>query len=156
MLGSLGGVKRKPLRIVLVTLLVISAAFAAWAWLRPYQWGADGGARCRVVGCQVRRDVSNHWLDIHLKVIPGQKHDLELPVRLLTAEGRSIEPAQTTLSDDQQKVIRELWFKFWMEKDDFSGPLDLSINGGRLSIRTGRGEPQLGMADGRYFITNHW
>jgi hypothetical protein len=36
--------------------LLMAVLFAAWSWLRPYAWGCDPAARCKVVGaCKVTR-----------------------------------------------------------------------------------------------------
>lgn len=149
-------VNRSILRASLVTALLLSAAFAAWGWLRPYAWGVDPGARCKVVGCQVKNDGSFFWLDAHLEVMSGQDHDLMKPVRLITAAGRELEPADTTLGGETGGGTTDLWFKFWLESADMSGPLKLRINDGSLVIRSGSGIPKLGDANVDYFTTSRW
>lgn len=137
--------------------LVLSAVFAAWSWMRPYEWNADPEARCRVAGAQVRQDLSFYWLDLHLKVTPGQSHDLAKPVRLVTASGREHEPADTTLGGDKGlQTTTDLWFKFWLEPGDFSGPLKLRINDGTLVVRSKSGPPSLGASKREYFPTHRW
>lgn len=147
---------RIVIRRTLIFLLVVSAGFAAWAWLRPYAWGADGAARCKVVGCQVKQDRSNHWLDVHLKVVAAEGHDFSKPVVLELAGGRKLEPADTTIEKGEAGAIRQLWLKFWLENGDWDGPLDLRINDGVLSIRSGSGVPALGAGREKYFTTNRW
>jgi hypothetical protein len=149
-------VKRPTLRVFLMAALVVSAAFAAWGWLRPYAWRIDAAARCKVVGVQVKNDASYHWLDAHLEVTPGQTHDLMKPVRLVTAAGRELEPADTTLGGETGGSTTDLWFKFWLEPADFNGPLKLRINDGSLVIRTGSGIPGLGASQLEYFTTSRW
>lgn len=147
---------RKSSRKLLVAAFVLSAVFAAWAWFRPYEWAADPGARCRIVGCQVKQDRSNFWVDLRLKVRASEEHDLMKPVLLRTASGRQIEPADTTMVGDEGKPMRELWIKFWLEQQDLDGGLELQINDGRLSVRSSRGLPLLGEDGSRYFVTHDW
>lgn len=136
--------------------LLVSTAFAAWSWLRPYAWSVDPAARCKVVGSQVRKDGAFFWLDVHLKVTPGQAHDLIKPVRLITAGGRELEPADTTLGGKAGSETTDLWFKFWLESADLNGPLKLRINDGSLVIRSGSGIPRLGSSNLEYFTTSRW
>lgn len=149
-------VKRSTLRVFLVAALLVSTAFAAWSWLRPYAWGVDPTARCKVAGVQVRKDASFYWLDVRLKVTPGQAHDLMKPVRLITAAGRELEPADTTLGGKAGGETTDLWFKFWLESADLDGPLSLRINDGSLVIRSGSRIPRLGNSNLEYFTTSRW
>ena len=149
-------VKRPTLRGFLVVALLVSTAFAAWSWLRPYAWSVDPAARCKVVGSQVRKDGSYFWLDARLKVSPGKTHDLMKPVRLITAAGRELEPADTTLGGETRGGTTDLWFKFWLESADLNGPLELRINDGSLVIRSGSGIPRLGSSNIEYFTTSRW
>ena len=149
-------VKRLSLRGCLIIGLLISAGFAAWSWFRPYAWNVDPNALCEVVGCQVRQDRTNFWVDAHLQMKPGKVHDLMKPVRLVTAAGREIEPADTTLAGAVGQEPRELWFKFWLESEDMQGPLELRINGGSLVVKAGSGMPNLGASRLEYFVTNRW
>jgi hypothetical protein len=149
-------VNRKTLRGFLIAALLLSAGFAAWGWFRPYAWNPDSNARCEVVGCQVRQDLDYFWVDAHLKVLPGQTHDLMKPVRLITAAGRELEPADTTLVGTEGEGTSEIWFKFWLEPGDMDGPLTLRINEGTLEIRRNSGKPSLGASNLEYFTTNHW
>lgn len=143
-------------RRVLVVAMLIAALFAAWSWLRPYDWVADPAARCRIVGCMVKQDRSNFWVRMHLKVSSGEEHDLAKPVRLVTAGGREIAPADTTLSGDGQQQTRQLWLSFWLEKEDLDGVLRLKINNGDLLVRRSSGVPVLDSDGDRYFVTNYW
>lgn len=149
-------VNRRNLRAALTVTLLFAAGFAAWSWFRPYAWSVDRNARCEVVGCQVKRDRSNFWVDVHLKMTPGQTHDLMKPVLLLTSEGGELEPAETTLGGSDDGGTSDLWFKFWLETREIEGPLTLRINDGTLVIRKNSGMPALGANDLEYFVTNHW
>lgn len=149
-------VKRPTLRVFLIATLLVAEGFAAWSWLRPYAWGVDPAARCKVAGAQVRKDASFYWLDVHLKVTPGQTHDLMKPVRLVTSAGREMEPADTTLGGKTGGETTDLWFKFWLESADLDGPLKLRINDGSLVIRSGSRIPRLGNSNLEYFTTSRW
>lgn len=155
-LGSGSAVSRSTFRMILVTAMLVSAGFAAWAWLRPYQWGSPAEARCRVVGCQVKQDRSNYWVNLHLKLHEGEEHDLMQPVRLITEAGREIEPADTTMGGSPEEGMTDLWFKFWLEEADMEGGLELKINEGLLSVREKSGLPDLGGSAEKYFVTNRW
>ena len=155
-MGSPVVVSRTTFRYILLGLLLISAAFAAWSWLRPYAWGADSAARCQINGCEVVQDHANYWVNLKLKVDAGAEHDLQIPARLVTAGGRELEAADTTLVGDEAKAVREIWLKFWLEKADMKGPLKLRINEGELSIRKGSGEPKLRSNGRRYYVTHGW
>jgi hypothetical protein len=146
----------KHVRKILWAALAVSSAFAAWTWFRPYEWNSDSAARCEIVGTQVTRDRSNFWVEPHLKVLAGSTHDLEKPVFLITASGKKLEPADTTLAGDGGKGTSEIWFKFWLESDEIAGPLTLQINEGKLSIKSNAGIPEITGTDPRYFISNHW
>jgi hypothetical protein len=153
---SPAGVTRFKLRMLLMVMLGITATFAAWTWLRPYAWQADPAARRKVVGSQVKQDGSFFWLDVHLKVRPGESHDLMKPVRLITSDGRELEPADTTLGGMDGKGTTELWFKFWLESADLERPLKLRVNDGLLVIKSHSGIPALGSSGSEYFTTHRW
>jgi hypothetical protein len=95
-------------------------------------------------------------LDAHLQITSGQEHDLMKPVRLLTAAGRELEPADTTLGGQTGGGTTDLWFKFWLEAGDLNGPLKLRINDGSLVIRSGSGIPRLGASNLEYFTSSGW
>jgi len=141
---------------MLVLMLIASAAFAVWSWTRPYEWGADPGARSRIVAAGLQRDHSYHWLDLRLKIRPGMEHDLQLPVFLETASRPRVEPADTTLAGDVDRPIDEIFLRFWLEAGDLDGPIHLHLNEGVLSVRTGSDEPRM-RQDGRAnFQTQRW
>lgn len=135
---------------------MIAAAFAAWSWLRPYAWNPDKKARTKIVSTLLTADASYYWLTVHLKVQPGEEHDLRKPVRLETAAGKSHEPADTTFGGENPLKPSALWIKFWLEKPDLTGPLRLRINDGELSVRTGTVAPDLNDTDFKNFTSNNW
>jgi hypothetical protein len=153
---SAWAVKRPVVRALLPMFLCLTAAFAAWSWYRPYAWNPDPAAGCRVKLAQVRKDHGFYWLDLHLKVVPGQTHDFARPVRLLTAAGRELEPADTTLGGMPAEGTTDIWLKFWLEPADLDGPLKLRINRGTLQIRSESGLPALGVSNSETFNTHHW
>ena len=154
-MGSPVDVSRKTFRYVLLGLMLISAAFAGWSWLRPYEWSPDPEARCRIVGCQVVQDHSNYWVNLHLEITEGE-HDLQQKIVLLTADGRELEAADTTLRPGSERQISSIWVNFWVETKDLEGPLALRINDGKLTVRSGSGVPKLRSKGSRYFVTHGW
>lgn len=143
----------RPLTRILTIALVLVSAFAAWSWFRPYEWKADPVARFQVRQVRVTRDHSNFWVDVFLK---GANHDLQKPVSLETASGKSLEPADTTLSGDEGKGITELWFRFWLDSADLAGPLKLHLNDGTLVLRSGSGTPALESGGSKVHLSNSW
>lgn len=156
MVVSSWSVKLAHLRILLIVALIASAVFAAWSWMRPYSWNVDPGACGKIEGAQVKRDLSNYWLDLRIEVAEGKTHDLMKPVRLVTSGGKELEAADTTLGGDDQKQIREIWLKFWLEAEDFKGPLKLRINDGWLEVRSGSGPPSVDGSNVSFFPTQNW
>lgn len=136
--------------------LVLAGLFAAWAWLRPYAWRPDAAARCKVVETLVTRDAAFCWVNIHLKVNPGAIHDLEKPVALEITGGRRLGPADTTLGGADLKDPRDLWFRFWLDRESLAGPLTLHVNDGSLSIKSGDGVPEIENGRYRNFTTHRW
>ncbi len=148
--------KRQILRYSLLVGLLISAAFAAWSWFRPYAWQLDPAARCEIVETLVTRDQSYFWVDVHLKVNPGMAHDLQKPVRLETVTRATHEPADTRFGGSEGQGTTEIWFKFWLGPADLAGPLTLHLNDGKLLIKTGNAVPELANFAYKNFTTNQW
>ncbi|WP_338288472.1 hypothetical protein [Luteolibacter sp. LG18] len=154
--APVGGVKRRVTAILLCLLLLVSA-FAAWAWLRPYDWHADPAARFKIVQAQLKRDHSYYWLDLMLERGGEARHDDTKPVTLKTASGRVLEPADTTLAGNEGEAPdQRLWLKFWLEPADLNGPLELKLNDGTLSVKSGGGVPAVGADGPKLFLSNHW
>ncbi len=136
--------------------LLVSAAFAAWTWLRPYAWHQDSTARCKILETLVTRDHSFFWVNIHLKVNPGMTHDLQIPAALVTGSGVKHPPADTTFVGNQPLAPEEIWYKFWLEPADLAGPLTLEINGGKLLVKSLSNIPDLDPSSSHNFTTHHW
>ncbi len=147
-------VKRRTLLLLLA--LAVSLVFAGWQWLRPYDWDPDPGARYRIEYASVQRDHSYYWLNVRLERHGTASHDLEKPVRLLTAAGRELEPADTELGGSEETGTETLGFRFWLEAADFSGPLKLRLNDGTLLVRKDSGVPGVSEGAARYFTTSNW
>lgn len=154
--GSFRGVNRRLFRAFLLALLLGSSAFVVWSWFRPYDRSADPAARYRIHAAELTSDHSYFWLTLHLKRAGEADHDLTAPVRMETGGGRSLEPADITFAGSEDTGVGEMWFRFWLEKDDFGGPMRLQLNEGMLVVRTGDGVPALGGSGRRVFTTNHW
>lgn len=136
--------------------LLVSAAFAAWAWFRPYAWNPDSAARSEVVETLVTRDQSFYWVNVHLKLNPGMTHDLQKPVRLETAAGKMIEPADTTFGALAGQETTDIWLKFWLDSADLTNSLTLHLNDGKLLVKASDGVPELEHSEFRNFTTNQW
>lgn len=137
-------------------MLVATAAFAVWSWTRPYQWNADSEARAKIVAVSLQRDHSYYWLDVRLKIRPDMEHDLQKPVFLKTTARTRVEPADTTLAGNVDRPIDEVFLRFWLESSDLDGPIDLHLNNGILSVRTGKGQPNIGRDGRANFQTRRW
>jgi hypothetical protein len=144
-------------RVLLLSIcLALSAAFAAWVWLRPYDWTGDPGARYRVVHASLERDHSHYWLGLKLKQTAAESHDLTKPVHLLLADGRELEPAETQLEGRDGQPVEVLGFRFWLTGEDLAGPLRLRLNDGTLTVRQKPGLPAPGGESIRYFLHSNW
>jgi hypothetical protein len=142
--------------LLLLILLGLSLIFAGWQWLRPYEWRSDPGARFEIVHASLKRDTSYWWLGLYLKHTGGQPHDLTKPVVLLLADGREMEPADTMLEGDEKSGTVAIGFRFWLGEKDLAGPLQLRINDGTLTVRSGSGVPSIPGDSTRFFTTRNW
>lgn len=140
----------------LAVMLVVAIGYAGWSWWRPYDWQPDPAARYRITGTGVTHDHGYHWVEIHLRKAGAENHDLSQPVRLVLADGRELEPADTRLGGDPAQGVAELTFKFWLEPGSLGGPLALKLNGGQLRVRNGAGVPALGSSGYRFFNSTRW
>jgi hypothetical protein len=141
---------------LLLISLALSLVFAGWQWFRPYDWSSAPEARFRIAHCSLKRDHSFVWLDLYLKQSGDLPHDLSKPVVLRLADGREIEPADTTIEGDQGQPVRAIGFRFWLEETDFTGPLDLKLNDSSLRVRTGNGLPAIPDGGAKFFTTRNW
>jgi len=152
----LSGVKHSRFRIFLFILLGLSVLFAAAAFILPYEWGPDPGARYKIAAVQAKRDRSYHWITVHLKKSGAENHDLMKPVRLLAGDGHELEPADTTFQGDAQAGFTEIWYKFWVSDAEVARPLRLKINDGTLTVKTSEGMPAIHDGMMRTFSNPRW
>lgn len=154
--GSSLCVKHSRFRIFLFVLLGISALFAGASFILPYDWKPDPAARFKVAAVLVKRDRTDYWVTIHLKKNGEMVHDLTKPVRLITSQGQELELADTTLSGEDLTGIVEIWFKFWVNEAEMSGPLELKMNDGVLKIKSTDGVPPIVNGMMRTFKSPRW
>ena len=156
MLRSGGGVRTKAGRWLLAGMLVFAVAFAAWGWLRPYDWDPDPKAQAEIVGVELRRDQSFYWLTVHVRAREGESLDLSRPARLVVRKERDLQPADARLKGDAESGFDEAWFQFWLESGDVSGPLKMGLREGSLRVKSGGGMPDLQQGETRHFTTHRW
>jgi len=149
-------VSRRSVKFLLAASFLLASAFAAWSWLRPYEWDVDPGARGSIAETLVTGDQSFFWVNVRYQVTPGMNHDLQKPVHLTAGNGKNFEPADSTFAGNDPLNATEIWFKFWLDASDLATPLHLHINDGNLTVKANAGLPTLGTSGSRNFTTNHW
>lgn len=137
----MAGMKRPLLRLLIAALMVAVTFLAVRLWTGEYDHEPDPRARYRIEATSLERDRSYIWLEIHLRKNGEKDHDLSQPVRLITANGKEHEPADTKFAGSPEKGFTDIWFKFWLEEADLAGKIDLRINGGTLRVKTNEGAP---------------
>jgi hypothetical protein len=140
----------------MVIFIVLAVAFAAWSWLRPYEWSPDPRVRAEIVGVELRRDHSFYWLTVHVRAKGGGALDLSRPARLVVRKEGDLQPADTRLVGAPESGVRDAWFQFWLESKDVSGPLKLDLPGGTLLVKSSGEMPDLPNGKTRHYSTNHW
>lgn len=150
------GMKRQMIRLAMALALVVSTVIVAMMWSVKYEADPDPAARFKIEAVQLRNDKGYVWLEAHLKKSGKKNHDLLKPVRLVTADGTEHEPADTTFSGAPEKGFTDIWFKFWLEKKDLKGPLNLKINGGVLKIKRSQSVPTLDGEKDTVFKSSDW
>jgi hypothetical protein len=152
--GLSAGVNRVRVQKILFLAVLGAACFAAWAWLRPYAWQVDPAARCQIEGVEVSEDHGYYWVEVFLKTNEGEGFDPTRAVKLETAEGREIKPADFHFAAQAGSERPRL--KFWLESADLAGRLELRINDGKLVLKSNEGLPQIVRSGNRRFTTHHW
>jgi hypothetical protein len=137
----MASMKRPLLRLLIAALLVAVTFFAVKLWTGKYARDPDPRARYRIEAARLESDRSYKWLEIHLRKNGDKDHDMLLPVRLVTADGKEHEPADTTFGGGPEKGFTDIWFKFWLEDEALVGEIDLRMNGGTLRVKTNEGAP---------------
>ncbi|MEP4076415.1 hypothetical protein [Haloferula sp.] len=141
---------------ILLALLVLCLGFAAWQWLRPYEWSPDSEARAKISFSRIERDESFFWLDVYVKITDPRGHDLEKPVRLILSDGQELEPADTTLEGSEKQKIEAISFRFWLDSTSIVGPLQLQMNDGNLLVRKKAIVPDLKPRAFSFHQTTNW
>lgn len=137
-------------------LIVATTAIAAWLWTLNYERDADPAARFSIHAAKVEEDHSRYWLELHLKQNGTEEHDLLKPVRLLTADGKLHEPADTIFAGTPEQGFTDIWLKFWLEKRDMEKNISLKINDGTLKVKTGGNAPSLPDGEEVVFKSSDW
>lgn len=148
--------KRQMLRGSLAALVVAVTVVAAKIWSAKYDRDPDPKARFVIVEALVRSDHSYRWVELHLRKSGEADHDLRKPVRLVSADGKEHEPADTTFAGSPEKGFTDIWFKFWLGESDLKDPLNLRINDGTLRVKTNNGLPALGSDGEAAFKSADW
>ncbi len=152
--GLSAGVNRARVQKILFLAVLGAACFAAWAWLRPYAWLVDPAARCQIEGVEVSEDHGYYWVEVFLKTNEDEGFDPARAVKLETAAGREIKPADFHYAEQAGSERPRL--KFWLESADMAGRLELRINDGKLVLKSNEGLPQIARVGNRRFTTHHW
>jgi hypothetical protein len=143
-------------RKILLALLIPTLVVAAWQWLAPkppYEKDADPRAGAEIRYVQLTSDHSYHWMHVRLKVTAEDTSDLLPGLVLITSSGRRLTPTglelegrgkgTATFEGPHLDKIEGLTVQFWLEKNDFDGPLQLQVGDGTLTVRTGSGSPEV-------------
>jgi len=91
---------------------------------------------------------------VFLKTNEGEGFDPTKAVRLETAAGRAIKPADFHYASQARSERPRL--KFWLESADITGRLELRINDGKLVLKSNEGLPLIACSGKRRFTTHHW
>ena len=145
---------RARVQKILFLAVLGAACFAAWAWLRPYEWQVDPAARCQIDGVEVSEDHGYYWVEVFLKTNEGEGFDPTRVVKLKTTAGRELAPADFHYAAQAGSERPRL--KFWLESADLAGRLELRINDGTLVLKSNEGLPQIEPSGRRRFTTHQW
>ena len=133
--------KRNIFRLLLAGSLVVLTALAAFLWSSDFEKDPDPKAFYKIEAARLEADRSFFWLEVHLKKNGEEDLNLEKQPQLVTAEGVSHAPADSTFAGSPETGFSEIWYKFWLEKKDLEGTLKLKINEGELAVKTSQGVP---------------
>ena len=148
--------KRQILRLSMAIALVVITVVAATMWSSEYQTAPDPAARFEIQAVKITEDMGYFWLESHLKRSGDEPHDLAKPVRLITADGTEHQPADTTFAGNPEEGFTDIWYKFWLGKEELKGEIDLKINDGILKIKSSTPIPDLGGEKDTVFKSSEW
>lgn len=148
--------KRQAMRFLMAVCLVGSTVFLGMLWAKKYESSPDPKARFEVQAVRLKQDKGYVWLEAHLKKSGDQEHDLKQPVRLVTADGKQHEPADTTFAGTPKTGFTEIWYKFWLDKRSLKGEMALKMNGGTLKIKSSQPAPVVGSDRETVFKSSDW
>lgn len=148
--------KRQLIRLAMAMALVGVTIVAAAMWSGDYESSPDSGARFEIQAVRLVADRGYVWLEAHLKKSGDADHDLLKPVSLVTADGAEHEPADTTFAGTPETGFTDIWYKFWLEKKDLKGRLNLQINDGVLTIKSSEPIPVLKGGKEAVFKSSDW
>lgn len=148
--------KRQMIRLAMAIVLVGVTIVAAAMWSGDYESEPDPAARFEIQAVRLKADRGYVWLEAHLKKSGDADHDLLKPVRLVGAGGVEHEPADTIFAGTPETGFTDIWYKFWLEKEDLEGRIDLRINEGVLKIKTTDPAPVLKGDKDVVFKSSDW
>jgi hypothetical protein len=148
--------KRQIFRYLLAMTLVGLTVILAMMLMGKYESSPDPKARFEIQAVKVKQDRGFVWVEAHLKKSGDEDHDLKQRVYLVTADGRKHEPADTTFAGTPEQGFTEIWFKFWLEREDLKGELKLTLNGGILKLKTSQAIPAVASQKETVFKSSDW
>ena len=148
--------KRQALQFLMAVCLVGATLFLGMLWVKKYESSPDAKARYEVQAVRLKRDKGYVWLEAHLKKSGDQDHDLKQEVRLVTANGVKHEPADSTFAGSPETGFTEIWFKFWLDKEELKGDINLKMNGGTLKIKSSQPAPVVRTDKETVFKSSDW
>ncbi|WP_411826439.1 hypothetical protein [Luteolibacter sp. AS25] len=148
--------RRQMVRLILAMVLVAVTLGAAMVLSADYSRSPDPKTGFKIVSAKVRQDESFFWVELYTEKVGELEHDLRKPVRLVTADGKEHRAADTTFAGTPADGFTEIWYKFWLEKEDLEQALSLKINDGVLVVKAGSGLPDLDKHGEAVFKSENW
>jgi hypothetical protein len=141
-------------RVILLAATAISAGFALWEWKRPYDSGNTGESGYEIEFVLLQKQEPGLTLSADLKKTGERILDFQSKPVLKTALGREIFPSHLQMQGDPGNPMHHVEFRFTMQPGDFSGPLQLNVNGSQLTVRRGQGLPSID--NYQTYTTSNW
>lgn len=146
---------RRTIIILVLVLLIGLLSYPAWLALRPYSSQSSDSDRAEISQAKLTRDESFFWLDLQLQ---GKKSLIEIdyPIFLIGTRDIQIDVAETIIHRRPDQSINTIKFKFWLDRDELSGPLSLQFGADNLEVRTRSLIPRLENNSSKTFRTSAW